>query len=211
MSEVRWASLPEPWGRFQVSTDAQVRARQRDGSWRILVQSYDPYEHHWVQLWGGPGLRKSAFVARLMAEAFVPGSGECVRHLDGNPHNNTLENLAWGSHKDNAQDTLRHGRNHFKNRTHCPQGHPYDEENTLHYKGYRHCRECMRLHSLRYNRARRRREGCGFRAKLTVGQVAEIRRRVAAGESRRSLREEFGVSQTTLHNIASGSAWKDVA
>jgi HNH endonuclease len=29
-------------------------------------------------------------------------------------------------------------------KTHCPQGHPYDEENTLHYRGWRYCRACQR-------------------------------------------------------------------
>jgi hypothetical protein len=28
------------------------------------------------------------------------------------------------------------------NKTHCPQGHPYDEENTILYKGKRKCRAC---------------------------------------------------------------------
>jgi hypothetical protein len=28
--------------------------------------------------------------------------------------------------------------------THCPQGHPYSEENTYMYKGARNCRECGR-------------------------------------------------------------------
>lgn len=27
-------------------------------------------------------------------------------------------------------------------KTHCPQGHPYDESNTLRYAGKRYCREC---------------------------------------------------------------------
>lgn len=30
--------------------------------------------------------------------------------------------------------------NHLK--THCPLGHPYDEANTRHYRGRRHCRRC---------------------------------------------------------------------
>ena len=29
-------------------------------------------------------------------------------------------------------------------KTHCPQGHPYDERNTRRYKGRRHCRACAR-------------------------------------------------------------------
>lgn len=32
-----------------------------------------------------------------------------VRHLDGNPKNNHISNLAYGNHKDNAQDAQRHG------------------------------------------------------------------------------------------------------
>lgn len=37
------------------------------------------------------------------------------------------------------------------NKTECPQGHPYDEENTLTYSGKRYCRTC------RNQRARERR------------------------------------------------------
>lgn len=29
-------------------------------------------------------------------------------------------------------------------KTHCPQGHPYDDENTMLLNGRRHCRECGR-------------------------------------------------------------------
>jgi hypothetical protein len=31
-----------------------------------------------------------------------------IRHLDGNPKNNRLENLAWGTYKENAQDRELH-------------------------------------------------------------------------------------------------------
>jgi hypothetical protein len=36
-------------------------------------------------------------------------SGMCVRHLDGDPYNNSLENLAYGSLAENQQDRLTHG------------------------------------------------------------------------------------------------------
>jgi hypothetical protein len=36
-------------------------------------------------------------------------------------------------------------------KTHCPAGHPYDDENTYRYKGERHCRAC-RLESRRRHR-----------------------------------------------------------
>lgn len=38
---------------------------------------------------------------------------------------------------------------------HCPQGHPYDEENTCHRNGRRHCRACARERAQR-NRERKK-------------------------------------------------------
>ncbi len=40
-------------------------------------------------------------------------------------------------------NTLR-GDHAQRRKTHCPQGHPYDEENTVHYRGQRGCRACDR-------------------------------------------------------------------
>jgi len=43
--------------------------------------------------------------------AFVgpcPEGMEC-RHLDGNPGNNNLENLAWGTREENMKDRVDHG------------------------------------------------------------------------------------------------------
>ena len=36
-------------------------------------------------------------------------NGDQARHLDGNHWNNRLENLAWGTHSENARDSIRHG------------------------------------------------------------------------------------------------------
>ncbi len=33
-----------------------------------------------------------------------------VRHLDGNPRNNHVDNLRWGTAKENGQDRVAHGR-----------------------------------------------------------------------------------------------------
>jgi hypothetical protein len=52
-------------------------------------------------------------VHRLVLEAFVgPARPESSvgRHLDGDPTNNRLENLAWGTMAENSQDMVRHGR-----------------------------------------------------------------------------------------------------
>ncbi len=46
----------------------------------------------------------------LVLETFVglcPDGLEC-RHKDGNPHNNHLSNLTWGTHSENVQDAVKH-------------------------------------------------------------------------------------------------------
>lgn len=52
-------------------------------------------------------------IHQLVAEAFLspplPGQTQ-VRHDDGNPANNRVDNLLWGTSKENAQDAIRHGR-----------------------------------------------------------------------------------------------------
>lgn len=81
-------------------------------------------------------------VHRLVAEAFLDGSGPVVRHLDGDPTNNHVENLAWGTQSDNAFDAVRHGRNRNAAKTHCPRGHRLAEPNLSYANGYRTCRSC---------------------------------------------------------------------
>ena len=46
---------------------------------------------------------------------------------------------------------------------------------------------------------------------LTPEQVTEIRRRAAAGESRRSLAAEFGRTTDSISNVVEGKTWKDVS
>jgi len=46
-------------------------------------------------------------------------NGFVVRHLDGNPANNTLANLAYGTSADNKQDSIRHGTAVKGSRQHC--------------------------------------------------------------------------------------------
>lgn len=57
------------------------------------------------------GKRCSVGVHRLVLMAFVgmPEEGQVCRHLDGNPGNNNLSNLAWGTVLENYQDSVKHG------------------------------------------------------------------------------------------------------
>ena len=49
---------------------------------------------------------KTIKVPKIVAEAFIGQrpSGMEIRHLDGNPRNNKIENLAYGTHSENVLD-----------------------------------------------------------------------------------------------------------
>lgn len=60
------------------------------------------------------GCRHRRLLHRLVAEAFIPNPHNypIVRHLDDDPDNNCVENLAWGTQLDNVRDCIKNG--HFK-------------------------------------------------------------------------------------------------
>ena len=85
-------------------------------------------------------------VHRLVAEAFHADSrapGLIVCHGDGDKTNNFASNLRWDTYLANSKDNLHQPGDHKIKRTHCPQGHAYDVENTYISKlGQRHCKKC---------------------------------------------------------------------
>ena len=83
---------------YSVSTLGEVRNNKTG---RILVPS--PSGGGYLRV----NLRKDKtsyqrYVHRLVAEAFLEGSGE-VNHLDGDRTNNAVENLEWTTHQQNVQ------------------------------------------------------------------------------------------------------------
>ncbi len=48
--------------------------------------------------------------ALLVTFVRLPNPGEYARHLNDDKSNDSLENLAWGSQKQNAEDAVRNGR-----------------------------------------------------------------------------------------------------
>jgi len=98
-----------------------------------------------------PGIRGTVESHRLIAAAFLGKRppGYETRHGDGNKVNNDLSNFSYGTHQQNMQDAIAHGRHaavHNMAKTECPQGHKYDEKNTYRPPGTnrRVCRKCKR-------------------------------------------------------------------
>ena len=90
----------------------------------------------------------------LVALAFIGPrpEGQEVRHLEGDQSNNALTNLTYGTRVENRHDIVRHGRDFWANKTHCPKGHPYDDANTYFDGKSRKCRACHRLRMARRRR-----------------------------------------------------------
>jgi hypothetical protein len=105
------------------------------------------------------GKRKQVTVHTLMLETFVSPRPEGMNgcHRDDDPVNNRLDNLYWGTQRQNVLDAVKSAR-HISvakaAKTHCPHGHEYTEDNTyVRSDGHRECRAC---HRAQVNRAYRR-------------------------------------------------------
>lgn len=87
---------------------------------------------------------KAHRLAWVQVNGHIP-AGMKVLHRCDNPACVNVEHLFLGSNKDNSQDMVAKGRHHNQKKTHCKQGHEYDEKNTRVTKdGKRYCRACDR-------------------------------------------------------------------
>lgn len=90
---------------------------------------------------------RESMVHRQVLLAFhgEPPEGFEACHNNGIRTDNRLENLRWDTHSGNSFDQVAHGTHHHVRKTHCRNGHPYDEANTyMHPNGGRICRVCKR-------------------------------------------------------------------
>lgn len=86
-------------------------------------------------------------------------------------------------------------------KTHCPQGHPYDEANTYVHRGERQCKRCLYL---RCKAAYVARAGERYKPQYTDEQVAEFRRLLASGLRPPAAGELVGIKKWSAYSIASG-------
>jgi len=93
-------------GRVWSKSQIDACGRHRGGCWLSLTPNKRGYI--FTRLGGKCNPQP---IHRLVLETFVgprPVGMEC-RHMNGNPANNNLNNLCWGTRKENQQDRKRHG------------------------------------------------------------------------------------------------------
>lgn len=153
----------ESWGdvtlygdKYEVSTMGNVRNKITQ---RMLKHTVHHKTNHRLVSLTHKGETKKLRVHRLVAATHIPNPNkeEFVLHWDDDPTNNTVDNLRWGSRSDNNYDRVRNGSHHNTNKTHCPSGHEYTEDNVYVYSNRRSCKACAVSRSK--NRYRRLTEG----------------------------------------------------
>jgi len=80
--------------------------------WRKMTMRSTTEGYHTVVLCDGKGKQKNARVHMLVLEAFIgprPQGMVCRHFPDPDPTNNRVENLSWGTTKQNCQDKIVHG------------------------------------------------------------------------------------------------------
>ena len=157
VTEFRW--IPGYEDLYSVSNEGDIKSEPRATTkGGLLKHIIDKRGYHYITLTKN-GKQRRFQVHRLVLLAFSGPcpEGEEARHLDGNPGNNCWpENLIWGTHSDNLLDRQRHGTDPNLNKTHCPEGHEYTEDNTRRTKaGGRYCVICTRSRGLAQYYAKR--------------------------------------------------------
>jgi hypothetical protein len=106
-----------PWDdRYAISCQGQLFSRagnrkQYSSDWRLkkTFQAGPRRDYVYTHL---NDQEKSFGIHALVAKVFIGDRPENqdVRHLDGNPKNNHVKNLAYGTRKENMADMHKHGR-----------------------------------------------------------------------------------------------------
>ena len=113
-----WKDIKGFEGLYQVSDDGQVKSVGRYKPNHTKMQ-YIPESikaqrtsrgYHVIDLYKD-NKAKTAYVHRLVAEAFIPNSSnkETVNHIDGDKNNNTVSNLEWATQEEQNIHFYQHG------------------------------------------------------------------------------------------------------
>ena len=109
---------------YEVSNHGNVRSYRKSETKVKLLKPYfnqpkserdrGRLSHLMVSIYDADNEKNCYLVHRLVMLAFIgpcPNGYECL-HIDGNPMNNRLDNLRYGTRRENINDSIKHG-------THC--------------------------------------------------------------------------------------------
>lgn len=139
-----WNVIPGLDGHYEASNLGRIRSLKR-GRPRVLSQYFNG--RYVVVMISMNNKSRPHGVHRLVCAAFygdAPGTVHAC-HYDGDTQNNHVDNLRWGTPKENAEDQSRHGTHRNTRKTHCKNGHEFTSENTAtNGRGARVCKTCRK-------------------------------------------------------------------
>lgn len=163
-----WRPIAGYEGYYEVSSCGQVRGCQRtvgaaNGKTKVIkpksMNLSSQKSGHLSVEFHMHGKRQHVLVHRLVLMAFVgsPPAGMEACHRNGDPQDNRVVNLYWGTRSDNVLDAVTHGTHRWSSRTHCERGHEFTPDNTRPRSSGtgRECISCMRIWKQKYNDNRR--------------------------------------------------------
>lgn len=148
-----WLPVVGYEGLYEVSS--QGRVRNRHG---LTLKTWINQDGYGQLGLSRNGRKRQKLVHRLVCEAFhgpAPEGKPFVLHGRNGRGDNSADNLRWGSNSDNMRDRRIDGTDSQVRKTHCPAGHPYDENNTYRNGADNRSRACI---TCRKNRAIQYRE-----------------------------------------------------
>lgn len=223
------------WDGYFVSVDGRVFSSKRNG-WRELKLPLCNTGYPHVSLCRA-GEVKSFQLHTIVAATFLnkPKRSDVVRHLDGNPKNNAVENLAYGTYADNEADKERHGRrlkgaavygSKLSDADVMAIRNAFLNGSTLPALSKRYGLNQTSMHAAIHggtwkhipvpDYSARRLIGWGKwnvgsrhgMAKLTEETAAQAIEMLACGESTAEIGKALGVSRQAVSHIAAGRTWK---
>lgn len=154
MSSPTWKLLPGYDDIYEVSSSGDVRSlgyvsvkgRQVPGRTLKLTN----HAGYLVVSLYQDGARHTREVHSLVALTFLGERPEGLEvcHNNGDDTDNRVVNLRYDTSASNSRDTVRHGKHVHASKTHCSQGHAFNEVNTRTHVSRtgraRNCRVCNR-------------------------------------------------------------------
>lgn len=152
-----WRPIPGWEGYYEVSNTGRIRSVDRFiGGPYGLVKRRGQEMHrsanrngYLYTMGSREGEQKRIWVHRAVLEAFVGPRlpRQVCLHGNDNPSDNRVENLRWGTQKENIIECVSRGRQANARKTHCKRGHPLDSGNLVPHhlrNGKRACLACFK-------------------------------------------------------------------
>jgi hypothetical protein len=111
-----WREIPG-FDKYYVSSKGDILSKCKTTPIILSpIKSWDGHLYVWLYR-NNQKFKMYVHRAVLMAWVRMPKEGEDTRHLNGNPQDNRIQNLTWGTRRENIDDMKRHGTLRFGERS----------------------------------------------------------------------------------------------